>query len=127
MPLSEDTREALLAAKRMTRAALQRQYRYLCSRLAEEDVPALRSALAGALQPHAAEVAALQEAERWRDRLLSPDDGQIAALVERYPDCDESHLRELVQRAKQERDVDKPPRSARQLFRYLRRLSGQPE
>ena len=27
IPLSEDTRDALLAAKRMTRAALQRQYR----------------------------------------------------------------------------------------------------
>ena len=51
MPLSEDTRDALLAAKGMTRTALQRQYRYLSSLLAkEEDVAAIRAALTGKRQ-----------------------------------------------------------------------------
>jgi ribosomal 50S subunit-associated protein YjgA (DUF615 family) len=45
LPLSEDTRDALLAAKGMTRTALQRQYRYLSSLLAKEDVAAIRAAL----------------------------------------------------------------------------------
>ena len=63
IPLSEKTRDALLAAKEMTRSALQRQYRYLSSLLAEEDVAAIRAALTGELQPHAEEVAALHEAE----------------------------------------------------------------
>jgi ribosomal 50S subunit-associated protein YjgA (DUF615 family) len=47
IPLSEDTRDALLAAKGMTRTALQRQYRYLSSLLAKEDVAAIRAALGG--------------------------------------------------------------------------------
>jgi ribosome-associated protein len=50
MPLSEETRDAVLAAKEMTRTALQRQYRYLSSLLAkEEDLAAIRAALAGKL------------------------------------------------------------------------------
>ena len=50
LPLSEETRAALLAAKGMTRTALQRQYRYLSSLLAkEEDLAAVRAALTGRL------------------------------------------------------------------------------
>jgi len=50
LPLSEETRDAVLAAKGMTRTALQRQYRYLSSLLAkEEDLAALRAALTGRL------------------------------------------------------------------------------
>ena len=125
IPLSDGTRDALLAAKGMTRTALQRQYRHVSSLLAREDVAAIRAALAGQLQPHAREVAALHEAERWRDKLLSADEGQLAAFAERYPECDRTHLGQLVRNAKNERDLNKPPRSARQLFRYLRQLVGQ--
>jgi ribosome-associated protein len=120
MPLSESTRDALLAAKGMSRAALQRQYRYLSSLLAREDVAALRVALADALQPHAEEVAALHAAEQLRDSLLAADEVQLAALVERLPEADRMQLLQLVRDTKKERDLGKPPRSARQLFRYLR-------
>lgn len=123
MPLSEGTRDAVLAAKGMTRTALQRQYRHLISLLAREDVALIRAALAGELQPHAEEVSALHEAEEWRDRLLSADEGPVAAFIERYPECDRTHLRQLVRNAKKERDLDKPPKSARQLFRYIKQLS----
>jgi len=47
VPISEGTLEAVLAAKGMTRTALQRQYRYLSSLLAREDVAAIRAALSG--------------------------------------------------------------------------------
>jgi len=124
MPLSERMRDALLAAKTMTRTALQRQYRYIASLMVDEDAAALRAALAGELQPHVEEVAALHEAEHWRDELLSADDSRVAAFVERYPDCDRTHLRQLVRNAKKERSLDKPPKSARQLFRYIRQLSA---
>jgi ribosome-associated protein len=123
LPLSEGTRHALLAAKAMTRGALQRQYRYLSSLLAEEDVVTVRAALAGTLKPTAEKIAALHEAEQWRDELLSADDGRLAAFVERHPGCDRTHLRQLVRNAKKERDLGKPTRASRQLFRYLRQQS----
>jgi len=127
IPMSEATRDALLAAKTMTKTALQRQYGHLISLLVEEDVEALRAGLAGKLKPHADEVAAIHEAEQWRDKLLSDDGSQVAALLERYPDCDRTHLRQLVRNTRKETELGKPPKSARQLFRYLRELGRQPD
>ena len=123
IPLSEETREALRAAQGMARNALQRHYRYLSSLLAEEDVAAIRTALTGELQPHVKDVAKQHEAERFRDELVSGDERQLAAFVARYPECDRAHVRLLVRNARKELDLGKPPRSARLLFRYLRRLS----
>jgi len=123
IPLSDETRAAVLEAQGMARNALQRHYRYISSLLRDEDVAAIRAALGVELQPHVADVAKLHELERWRDELLSGDERQFAAIVERYPEFDRSHVRLLVRNAKKELDLDKPPRSARLLLRYLRRLS----
>jgi ribosome-associated protein len=122
LPLSDTTRDGLLAAKEMTRSALQRQFRYLASLLAEEDADAVKTALAGELLPHAREVSALHEAERWRDRLLAEEAFPSGELLERFPDIDLAHVRRLASNAKREQDLGKPPRSARLLFRYLREL-----
>lgn len=123
IPLSDDTRAAVTAAHGMARNALQRHYRFLSSLLAEEDVAAITAALTGQLQPHVKEVAEQHEAERLRDELLSGDEGPLAPFVARYPECDRNHVRLLVQRARKELDQGKRPRSARLLYRYLRRLS----
>lgn len=122
IPLSDETRAAVLAAQGMARNALQRHYRYLSSLLREEDVAAIRGALGDELRPHVEDVANLHEAERWRDTLLSGDESQLAVFVERYPQCDRAHVRLLVRNARKELDLVKPPRSARLLFRYVRRL-----
>ena len=123
IPLSEETRAAVLAARGMARNALQRHYRYLSSLLGQEDVAAIRAALGDALKPHVEDVAKQHEAERWRDEFLSGDERQFAAFVERFPEFDWAHVRLLVRNARKELDLGKPPRSARLLYRYLRRLS----
>jgi len=123
IPMSEKTRAAVLAAQGMARNALSRHYRYLSSLLREEDVAAIRTALTGELQPHVKEVAEQHETERLRDELLSGDERPLAAFVARYPKCDRAHVRLLARNARKELQLGKPPRSARLLFRYLRRLS----
>jgi ribosome-associated protein len=122
VPLSHRTREAVEAARSMKRAALQRQLRHLASLMEEEDVDAVRSALAGALRPHAHEVAALHRAEAWREKLLAGDDECMERFVQDHPTGDRQHLRQLIRNACKERDAGKPPRSSRQLFRYLKDL-----
>ena len=124
IPLSEETRAAILAAHPMTRNALQRHYRYLTSLLMEEDLVAIRAALAHELRPHVEEVAGLHEAERLRDELLSADEERVTVLVAGYADGDRSKIRLLVRNARNERDRNMPPKSARQLFRFLRQTSS---
>ncbi len=125
IPLSEGMREEVLAAKGMTRSALQRQLRHLSSLMVEEDVAAIRDTLSGAVRPHAEEVAALHDAERWRDELLAGGESVLIRFVEQHPTCDRQHLGQLVRNVRKERDLDKPPKSARQLFRYLKSLSSE--
>ncbi len=122
VPLSEKTRDAVAATRQLTRKALQRQYRFLAALLVEEDVAAVRNALAGELQPHADQVASLHKAEHWRDKLLSAEDEELAAFVRRHPGCDRTRLRQLVRNAQKERELEKPPKSARQLFKFLKEL-----
>ena len=122
IPLSDKTRAAVLEAQRLERNALSRQYKYISALLGAEDADAIRAALAGALQPHADEVAKLHEAERWRDRLLSAEEGGLAAFVERYPACDRARVQLLVSNAQKEAEHGKPPKSARELLRYVRAL-----
>jgi len=124
IPLSPGTREAVLAAKDMARGALQRQFRHLAHLIEEEDVASIRDALSGALQPHVEEVAGLHETERWRDQLLSGEEDALTRFMGQHPEADRQRLRQLVRNAKKERDLDKPPRSARQLFRYLKSLTA---
>jgi len=64
------------------------------------------------------------ETENWRDRMISEGDGAIDAWLEEHPAADRQHLRQLVRQAKREQDTDKPPKSSRALFRYIRDAIG---
>jgi len=60
--------------------------------------------------------------ENWRDRLLSEGDPAINELLNNYPDFDRTRLRQLLRNAKKESENNKPPKSARQLFQYLKEV-----
>ena len=122
IPLSEKTRAAVLQAHGMARNALPRHFRYLAALMADEDAAAVGAALAAARQPQAEAIAQLHEAERWRGRLLPADASQLAAFGKRYPGCDPKELAELVRSAKRERELDQPPKGARQLFRFIKKM-----
>lgn len=126
IPLSEKTRIAVVAARSMTRRALQRQVRHLAALIDEEDVSSVRAALKDEDQPHVQEISALHYAEKWRDKLLSGDEALLGKFVEQHPECDRQHLRQLVRNAREEREDGKAPKSARQLFRYMRQLAERP-
>jgi ribosome-associated protein len=121
LSLGEDVREALLAAKKMERGALVRQLRYVTGLLEEADAARVARELEAATLPHRREVQAFQEVERWRDALLAGDEGLVDDLVSRF-DADRQRLRLLLRNAAREREQSKPPKSARQLFKYLMAL-----
>ncbi len=126
IPLAERTREGMLTAKGLSRSALQRQLRRLVRFIADEDVDAIRLALAGAPHPETGDVPAPpdapDEAERWCEELVAGDDDLMGRFIETYPASDRQHLRQLVRNARAERDLDKPPASAPQLLSYLQDL-----
>lgn len=117
--VSDDTRDAVVAARSMKREALRRQLGHIGGLLRQEDADAILLTLEQISQPHRQQVEAQHELEQWRDRLLAGDASLIDTLAQRLPGLDRQHVRQLVRNAIRERTQDKPPKSARALYRYL--------
>lgn len=62
------------------------------------------------------------ELENWRDRLIEEGDPAVEAFLLQHPQADRQHLRQLIRQAKKERAHNKPPKSSRALFRYIREV-----
>ena len=122
VPLSEPVLEAILEAKQMKKVALKRQLKHIGGLMRDEDEGAIRMALNRLRQPHLKEVKEFHEVEAWRDALLAGDESLLDELIRRFPEIDHQHLRQLIRNAKKEQVLNKPPKSARALFRYLNEL-----
>ena len=61
--------------------------------------------------------------EKWRDRILDEGDNAINELMDEFPEADRQQLRQLYRNAMNEQKKNKPPASARQLFKYIRELA----
>lgn len=62
------------------------------------------------------------ELERVRDELLTNGDEKVMELVSEHPLLERQKLRQLIRQAQKEQEQNKPPASARQLFKYLREV-----
>ena len=71
------------------------------------------------------DASALHELEQFRDALLREGNTAIGRILERFPQADRRHLRQLLRQAHREQANIKAPAVSRKLFRYLRELSGQ--
>jgi len=60
--------------------------------------------------------------EEWRDRLLTEGDTALEDLIEKMPNTDRQHLRQLMRQSAKETKLNKPPKSAREIFKYLKML-----
>ncbi len=124
VPLADETRDAIFEAKPLKMEALRRQLKHIGKLMRDEDADAIHAALNKLRQPHKKEVSEFHEVETWRDLLLAGDDAVLAELAGRFPDLDRQHLRQLVRNTKKEQTLNKPPKSARVLFKYLKGLSA---
>ena len=95
LPLDEKLRDAIELARRITAhggAARQRQ-------------------LIGKI---------LRRIETWRNRLVAEGEPAVAALLATEQSLDAPQLRRLVETARHEASLGRPPAAARELFRWLR-------
>ena len=121
VPVSDALREALSDAHRMrSRRAHYRQRQYIGRLMRDEDGDAIRQALDRLNSRDYADKRHFHLIEQWRDRLLADGDAGVDALIADQHNLDRLKLRSLVRRAQAERDAGRPPRFARELFRYLR-------
>jgi len=120
--LDDRTRDAIIAARAMKREARRRQLSYIGGLLRREDAEQIEQTLERISRPHREQVRARHQIEQWRDRLLAGDNDVIDEIARRLPRFDRQRLRQLVRNAIREREQEKPPKSARLLYRYLAEL-----
>ena len=123
LDLPERLRDAVELARRITSHGAQKRQRQYIGRLMRDlDPVPLRAALEKLRGTDKASKAWFQECERWRDRLLAEGDMALAEFMGRHPQADRPHLRRLVREAMEDSAAGRPPRHARELFRYLHGL-----
>jgi len=120
--LPEALREAVMAARRITKfEAKRRQLQYIGKLMRRVEVEPIRAALDAMLAGSRRQIAAHKRIEAWRVRLLAGPDALNELLAE-YPGADGQRLRALIHGALREREAGSPPRSFRELYQALREI-----
>ncbi len=120
LDLPEALADAIAQARRLRgHEAIRRQMQYIGRLMRQVDAAPIRARLNALKHQSAAETARHHLIEAWRERLLA-DDGALTELAAACPRADIQNLRTLIRNARREAALDKPPRSARALFRALR-------
>lgn len=126
VPLNDELRDEVLRTRAIkSHIAHKRQAQFLAKQLRkldDEEIEAIRRALAQDREKAHRETAATHRIEVWRDRLIEEGDEALAELMASHALADRQHLRQLARNALAERKANKPPHAFRELFRELRDL-----
>ncbi len=123
--LPEDLRDAVRDAQRFTQhEARRRQLQYIGRIMRDLDPAPIRAALDSIRGVSAAATARLHARERLRAKLIE-DEAVLGEIARDHPRADLQQLRQLRRNAVKERELNKPPRAYRELFRVLRELEEQ--
>lgn len=122
VPLSEQLRDAIADAQRFTKhGAKRRQMQYIGRLMRHEDPEPIQAQLDIFNGVSKVEVVRQHRLEKLRTDFID-DEKVISIIADRWPGADLQHLRVLRRNALKEREIDKPPRAFRELFRVLRDL-----
>ncbi|MGL1832577.1 ribosome biogenesis factor YjgA [Rhodocyclaceae bacterium SMB388] len=122
VPIPDDLLLAVKDAKRFTKhEARRRQMQYIGRLMRHIDPEPIQAQLDVFKGLSRSEIARQHRLERLRNEFLE-DETVIGRIAEVWPDADLQHLRVLRRNALKEREVQKPPRAYRELFRVLRTL-----
>ena len=120
--LPEDLREAVTACRGITKhEGRRRQMQYIGKIMRNIDAAPIAAQLAELEAPTKRQTAVFHVAERWRDEIMG-EPGAIERFTKEFPEADANRLRELAEKAREEKRTSKPPRSFRDLFHVLNGL-----
>ncbi|HEN3250583.1 TPA: ribosome-associated protein [Yersinia enterocolitica] len=121
--LDEDLLAAVELAQKIKKEGRRRQIQLIGKMLRARDVEPIQTALDKLKNRHNQQVSLFHKLEILRDRLVEEGDDVIPTVLELYPEADRQQLRSLVRNAQKEKAANKPPKSYRQIFQYLRELA----
>jgi len=119
------TDERLLQAVRETRqirsnSARRRHMQYIGKLMRDLDATPIERALQQMHQSRQQENDGFHQLEKLRDAMLEAGIAGVELAMQRWPQADRQHLRQLLLQHQREVQNQKPPAASRKLFRYLR-------
>lgn len=121
IPLDEDLLYAIELAQKIKKEGYRRQIQYIGKLLRNRDIEPITLALDKLKNRHNQQVAMFHKLELLRDELIETGDAEM--IMDLYPNADRQQLRTFARMAKKELASNKPPKTARQIFQYLKELS----
>ncbi|MDG6772953.1 ribosome biogenesis factor YjgA [Thiomicrorhabdus sp. ZW0627] len=125
LQLPSEFEQAILLLKTMDKGpAIKRQKLFLGKYLRQNEplIVEIKDKLAEIEARTKQQNAHFQQLEKWRDRMVEEGDDALAEFLQKYPQADRQQLRQWIRNAQKEREGNKPPKSARLIFKYLRGL-----
>ncbi|MCF7987077.1 MAG: DUF615 domain-containing protein [Methylovulum sp.] len=123
LELPENILKAVLEVSGMPhKGARKRLLKFIAGQLHKIDVDPINEKLARLENRSAHAIREHHIVERWRDRLISGGNEALATLLDEQPEADRQHLRQLIRNAQKEAETNKPPKSSRLIYRYLKQL-----
>lgn len=119
--LDEDLLYAIELAQKIKKEGYRRQIQYIGKLLRSRDIEPITLALDKLKNRHNQQVALFHRLEKLRDELIETGDAE--SIMGLFPSADRQQLRTLARLAKKELSANKTPKTARQIFQYLKDLS----
>ncbi|MFZ7108412.1 ribosome biogenesis factor YjgA [Avibacterium avium] len=123
IPLEENILDAIALAQRLQKEAKRRQLQYIGKLLRQVDAEPIQEALDKIENKHNHQQALLHKLELLRDELIAKGDEALSNVLNDYPNADRQHLRNLIRAAQKEKAQNKPPKTYREIFQYLKELA----
>lgn len=125
MQLPAELEKAILLLKTLDKGPAIKRHRAFIGKLLrqnEEWIIDIKQKLAEKEAKIKQQNAHFHKLEQWRDRMLEEGDDAMNEFMEQFPHADRQQLRQWIRNAQKEQADNKPPKSARLLFKYLRSL-----
>jgi ribosome-associated protein len=122
MPLSETLRKAMNDYRTIkSHGAKRRQAQYIGKIMRSLDYPALQCELDERERAMRGQSEEFHLAEQWRERLLESPEA-LTEFIQQYHPRDIQQLRQIIQKAMQDRQKERNTGGAKALFRFIREV-----
>jgi ribosome-associated protein len=124
--LDETLFDAILLAQTIhSHSGYRRQVQLIGKLMRQVDSDTIRLKLEHYHNPAIVANQQFHQLEQWRDRILKEGNSAINELVSQYPKFERARLRQLSRNAHKDTANNKPAKSARLLFQYLKEIMNE--
>ena len=122
IPMDEELLDAVMLARRILRnkEGYRRQLQLIGKIMRHRDIQPIEQALLVIQNSHKKTTDAFHKIELLRDGLIQQGDEAIEAALLEHTQLERQKLRQYVRQAKKQQVENKPPKAARDLFKYLK-------